>query len=491
MSVSITGPMNPYNAVRYPSKAKEQTHPDRLATIAALHGLEAAPVERCRVLELGCGTGANLIPMAYTLPDSEFTGIDAAAGPVDAGAGRIAELGLRNTRLLAADITDIGPAFGEFDYIVAHGVYSWVPEPVREKLLAVCAANLAPHGVAYVSYNALPGFHLRRMVRDILLYHVAAVEDPDERVRQAVAIAGLVAGAQPQGELRKEFEGVFERAGPVLYHDDLAEVNHPVYFHEFVRHAAAHGLQFLSEATVVAGEGLLPESARAVLQPLEADVLRREQYLDFLRLRRFRQTLLCREGLALDRPTRPERLRSLWAASKAVASNTPDGPTGAVEFRGEKGAAAKTVHPLAIAALACLGSAWPRRLAFPDLLREARAATATAAPADQDAAALADILWHTARCGLVELHACPGRFAPQPGERPEASATARLELRDGPTAATLDHGVVEIEDEIGRRLVRLLDGSRDRAALAAELQVPLSALEGKLLHLARLPLLVA
>lgn len=481
--------MNPYNLIRYPSRAKEHTHPDRLATIATLHGLEPAPVERCRVLELGCGTGANLIPMAYTLPESRFTGVDAATSPIEGGSARAAALGLRNVRLVAADIMDIGADLGEFDYIVAHGVYSWVAEPVRDKLVSICATNLAPGGVAYISYNAMPGCHLRRMVRDILLYHTAHIADPEERIAQALSLASLLAEAQPEGSLRTEFQTLLERSAPVVFHDDLAEVNHPVYFHEFIAHAARHGLQFLSEASLVSSEGRLPEPALAALQQFEGDVIRREQYLDFLKLRRFRQTLLVHAGAAVARPARMDRVRVLWAASKAEAAAATDGPAGAVEFRGEKGAAAKTVHPLAKAALAALGSAWPRRLAFGELLEGACAATGTQ-PAGQEGA-LAEILWHTTRCGLVELHAHAGMFTGRASERPVASEVARLDLREGTQAATLTHGIVEIDDDTGRRLVGLLDGTRDLETLAAELGVGVAAVESSLARLARLPLLVA
>lgn len=481
--------MNPYNVIRYPSLAKEHTHPDRLATIAALHGLEPAPPERCRVLELGCGTGANLIPMAYALPESRFTGIDAATGPIETGSCRVTELGLRNIRLLAGDVMDIGPDFGEFDYIVAHGVYSWVPEPVRDKLMAICAANLAPQGVAYISYNALPGCHLRRMVRDILRYHTAEAAEPEERIAQALSIASLLAETQPVEGLAAEFKTVLERSASVVFHDDLAEVNHPVYFHEFAKHAGQHGLQFLSEASLVSSEGRLPGPALALLQPLEGDVIRREQYLDFIKLRRFRQTLLCRADVPVARPPRLDRVRSLWAASKAEPTTPAEGPAGAVEFRGEKGASAKTVHPLAKAALAALGDAWPRRIAFGELLEKACAATGANVAGQEPA--LAEILWHTTRCGLVELHAHPGMFTAAVSERPVASAAARLELREGTQAATLTHGVVEIDDDTGRRLVALLDGTRTREMLAAELRVPETAVESSLARLARLPLLVA
>src|SRR5271163_1805127 len=158
-----------YDRVAYPCFAYPDTHPDRLAVMAMLHGLEPAPVERCRVLEIGCNEAANLIPMAYAIPGSEFVGFDLAGLPIARGQERIRELGLSNIHIFQADLVDVDERLGQFDYIIAHGIYAWVPEPVRDRLLALCHALLAPEGVAFVSYNALPGGHVRNLVREILL----------------------------------------------------------------------------------------------------------------------------------------------------------------------------------------------------------------------------------------------------------------------------------------------------------------------------------
>ena len=476
--------MTPYDAVRYPTAPKEQTHPDRLASIAMIYGLAPAPVERCRVLEIGCGTGYNLIPMAYTLPRSEFTGIDLAERPIEEGRRRAAALGLANVRLCAMNMMDVTPAFGEFDYIVAHGVYSWVPAEVRDKLLEICRANLAPQGVAFVSYNAYPGCHLRRMARDMMLYHTAGVEDPEERIRQARSLVSLLVEAQTDPGMAAEFRVVLERDPSVIYHDDLAEFNHPVYFHEFIDHARRHDLQFLCESNLVAPDGRLPEKVRKALEPLDADPVRKEQYLDFMKVRRFRETLLCRAEAAVARPVPPERVRGLYASSKASPAGAEE-PGGAVEFVGDNGALAKTAHPLAKACLALLGRAWPRRFAFDEILREV-----CDAAGEHESGALAEILWYTCRAGLVELHAHRGCFAARAGEYPVASALARHDLREGTLTATLAHGVVQIEDPVGRRLVEALDGTRNRGALALQLDAPLDAIEGSLARLARLPLLL-
>jgi len=146
-----------YDAVPYSEYVFPYTHPASVGAVAALFGMRPADPAHCRVLELGCCTGANLIPMAYDLPGSEFVGIDLSRRQIDDGRRTIAALSLTNIDLRPGSILDVDESYGTFDYIIAHGVYSWVPAEVREKLLAVCKANLKPDGVAYVSYNTYPG----------------------------------------------------------------------------------------------------------------------------------------------------------------------------------------------------------------------------------------------------------------------------------------------------------------------------------------------
>jgi SAM-dependent methyltransferase len=126
-------------------------------------------IETCRVLEVGCGRGDNLIPMAFSLPRARFLGIDLSPRQIAEGRAAIAELGLENIELRAQNILDVSPGLGSFDFIVAQGVYSWVPEPVREQMLRLCAAALAPNGLALISYNTYPGWYMRTMIRDLMV----------------------------------------------------------------------------------------------------------------------------------------------------------------------------------------------------------------------------------------------------------------------------------------------------------------------------------
>ena len=176
-----------YDDFPYQTLPFAQTHPDRLATLAWLFGLEPTPIERCRVLELGCSSGGNLIPMAVTLPHSEFIGIDFSAVEIRQGAADVAASSLANVRLLQMDLRDFGDAFGSFDYVVAHGLYSWAPNEVQEKVLEICARQLGAKGVAYISYNTLPGWRLGAAVRDAMRYHTRQFTDPKIRVQQARA----------------------------------------------------------------------------------------------------------------------------------------------------------------------------------------------------------------------------------------------------------------------------------------------------------------
>ena len=504
MRVTAGTEANLYDAVAYPSFALPQTHPDRLATLATLFGMAPAPIDRCRVLELGCGDGSNLIPMALQLPQSEFVGIDLAARPIACGVAMAAALGLRNVALHPQGIQEISGQIGAFDYIIAHGLYSWVPPPVQEALLAICAAHLSPHGVAYVSYNTYPGGRLREITREMMTFHTRGVSDPKEKIARARAIVHSIAEAQSGDDAysllqRAQDTRISALADASIFHDYLADVNAPVYFHQFMRQAAGHGLRYLAEADFfeMRAHGY-PPSVAAALDDLGAqDLIAKEQYLDFLRGRAFRQTLLCHQDVPLDRTLAPERVMGLSVASPVQPrAAAPDIHSAAAEeFVGLKGAAMTTNHPVSKAALCALGEQWPQAIPFPALLAHARARLGRDAggpEADEgEARVLGGVLIEAYAANLIELHTQPPAFALHSGDRPVASPLARLQLRDGPVVTSLRHTSVRIDDPRGQTLLQLMDGTRDRAALRAELGVGARDLERAMAKIARLALLIA
>jgi len=436
-----------YNEVAYPGHPFAQTHPDRLSAIAALFGVPYTPVRTCRVLELGCGDGGNMIPMAVGLPHAQFTGIDLAEKPVAQGKETIAALGLRNIKLHAADLLTFDASWGEFDYIITHGLYSWTPSAVRDQILKISKQNLAPDGIAYVSYNALPGGRIRQMLRELMLFQAADFEDPEERIEQAKALLGFVATAAVNPDrfnlfIGEELERIREREPWAVFHDELADIYEPVYFHQFIDHAATHGLQYLAEASLPdMEEGRLTADAIATLDAIAGDdrVLR-EQYVDFARCRAFRQTLLCHAGKEVDFPLKPDRLASLYVSTAATALS-PD------EFRGPLNAGLKTGHPQTKAMLHALIEAAPQAVSVAELKPDLQ------------------ILLAMAMTGLVDLHTAPRPLSATPGPKPEVSPLARHQLAKNLPLTTLHHATLLVEDPMDRELISLLDGTRTQNEL--------------------------
>jgi SAM-dependent methyltransferase len=453
--------------VPYPGHAFAQTHPDRLATVATLFGLEPAPPAGSRLLELGCGDGGNLVPMAYALPGGAFAGIDLSGTAIARARAFADAVGLSNLELRQGDFAALAPS--AFDYVVAHGVYSWVAPPERDALLAACRAHLAPHGVAYVSYDVFPGGHLREITRQMLRWHLRGLEAPEARIAQARALLGAVAAAGAGGdELRRRLawqaEWALAQSDASLYHDELAEHHEAVLFADFVDHAARHGLRFLAEADV------FEMQASSLPEGLAGDPLQREQYLDFFKGRMFRQTLLCRAE-AEPREPAAEVVGGMLAASP-VEPVGDVGP-GRVEFRAPRGTTLTTDDDAAKAALVRLGQAWPAAVPVSELGGDA----------------VAELLLRAYAVDVVHLHVWAPDLATTPSERPRASAPARVQAALGARVTTLRHTEVNVPDELGRRLITLLDGTRDRAALLHELGRPADELERSLEGLARLGML--
>jgi methyltransferase-like protein/trans-aconitate methyltransferase len=473
-----------YDEVLYPSAVYIQTHIDRLAAMATLFGMSPTPVERCRVLELGCGDGTNLIAMALGLPGSQFVGIDLASQAIAKGRATLEAIRLSNVSLHALDVMQAPADLGSFDFIIAHGLYSWVPAEVRDRIMAICSRHLSACGVAYVSYNAYPGNHARDMVRGMMRYHVAQFSEPAEQIRQARSLLKFLSESKEEPDvyhalLKRELERTLTYPDAGFYHDDLSPINHPVYFHEFMAHAARHGLQYIAEADVLdMKEDKRPPQVAAVLAALDGgDVVAREQYRDFLRCRAFRQTLLCHKAVQLDRAPKPERIRDLYIAAE-VKMAVPGGDVRSdspVLFLGPKGAEIETNRPLVKTAFARLSELWPCHTHFRELLafvrsHLGRSTDAQPASMEDETRDLSQALLQAHLAGFVELHTTTHKFAGAASERPVASPLARLQLREGGiSVSSMRHNVLKIEDVLGRHLVMLLDGTRDRAALLAEL----------------------
>jgi len=453
--------------------------------MAMLFGMQPAPVERCRVLELGCASGGNLIPMAYGLPESEFLGIDYSTRQIAQGREMVDALGLNNVTLQLADILDIGPDLGQFDYIIAHGVYSWVPLDVQEQLLRICKQNLAPNGIAYVSYNVYPGWAMMTALREMMIYHTQQIAEPQERAAHARNLVQFLTDSVPEANgvfgaflkvynnfLNEQRETSKGKDNSLLLHDELAEVNDPCYFYQFMERATAHGLQYLGAARYwrTQPNDFKPD-VKKTLQQLARDRIDFEQYLDFLRNETFRRTLLCHEDISLDYKLNLELFSRLYVASRAQpVSDEPDVRSVSVEkFRTAGGITVSTDHPVSKVVMMTLRRVCPQAVRFDTLLTEARAelgldSDPDTLEADRQGLASNVLTAHAYSDNLIELRVHAPSFTLEVDERPIAWPVTRLQARDRATVTNLRHERVRL-DEFSRYLIGHLDGEHDRQAL--------------------------
>lgn len=462
-----------YDTVPYPSYAYPQTHPDHLATLAILSGLKPPPVEQSRVLELGCGAGGNLVSIAYSLPEAEFTGIDLSARAIAEGQRLVAELGLNNISLARQDILDIEIGPNRFDYIIVYGIYSWVSAEVRHKILDICRTGLAPNGVAYISYNAYPGWRLHSIIRDLMMYHTRRIADPARRAEQARIILKFLVETIPTDYqlyahlLRSMQDFLADTTDGYLLHDFMEDINEPLYFHQFVAQAEQHGLQYLANAEF-ATPGNLPEDVTGVLFELGENLIEVEQYKDFLTNRAFRETVVCHQEQPLSQKLQTDCLADLRVAShiRPEAAEVSLSSAEPVEFVALDGTALETGHPLTKAALIYLAEQWPRAIPYERLIREAAQLLEQAPPAAADTERLGlDLLTaYSYSMGLIEFHTFSPPFVTRISDRPVVSPIVRYQARRNIPITNLYHRRIAVA-ELPRLLLEQLDGSRDRAAL--------------------------
>lgn len=486
--------MTSYDDVPYDGQAFATTHPSRLFTVGRLFGMTPPAVDRCRVLELGCAAGWNLLPMAERLPEAEFVGVDLSAGHITEARAIAAACDVRNVRFEQANILDLDLHWGTFDYILVHGVYSWVSEAVQRAILTICARQLTPHGIAYVSYNTFPGWHMRTMVRDMMQYHTRRFESPQVRIDESRALLEFLTREATKDEpyqamLRRELGALEQAPDSYLYHEHLEEVNAPVYFHEFAARAQQHGLRYLGESrvtTMVAAN--LGDGARTTLQRIASTEIEAEQYMDFVRNRMFRETLLVHHAQRLTRDIPSAALYDLHVASSAVLVAPPDDLVAALAddrlltFAGTDAKEITTRSPQLKTALWLLQQECPRTRPFDALRRAVRAHLG--GDVDDEALAAVDadrlgagLLTCYLQSSLVQLHGHPIACAHRADGRLRIGRVSRETARRGRMVASHRHDGLRLDDLL-TEFAMLLDGSRDAHALVEEFTA--RALRGEL-----------
>jgi len=482
-----------YEELPYDAQAFSVTHPDAMAVAAALRGMSPPAIETARILELGCANGGNLIPLAYSLPKSRCVGIDLSPRQIADGQSVVNTLGLTNVTLQPLSILDVEPGFGEFDYIICHGVFSWVPRIVQGKILDICRHNLSANGVAYVSYNTYPGWHFRGVIREMMNFHVQPFSTVKEKVQHSRAFLNLMVKIWTHRDpdstfgrvLKEEAEDLEKARDSYVFHEHLEDCNEPMYFQEFISRAASQGLQYLWESKGSFLARSLPEEELRVLNSFTDDLIRQEQYFDFLRRRVFRRTMLCRSEHSLTRIPRSAPLGNWHATSRAkpTAEQPELDSLSNVEFRTPDGLTLTTNRPLIKRLLDELFDAWPQSVSVRDLWSSWQV-NARRYPAewmaqepirsfDDFTQALLDLFLSE----TIELHTVVPSLMTEISERPQASALARRAARTSVNVTNLRHFTVELNDFERLVLVRL-DGTHTVEQILQSLLT--DVLEGRL-----------
>ncbi len=367
-----------YDEVPYESRPFPQTHPAKSAALARVFGLTPPAIESARILELGCASGGNIIPLACAFPNATFVGVDLSPNQVETGRARIRQIGLKNITLRHQSIMDLSRGHGTFDYIICHGVYSWVPQPVRDSILRVAHENMSENGVAYISYNVHPGWRLRGVLREAMLFHVDGELNPTVRAGKARAfltqLAEITDGATPYGQLlRQEAKAMAGHEDYYILHDHLEHTNDPCYVGDFLAKAKNAGLAYLTEANfnVTIAESFGAEKGRQLRELSGNSLDRMEQYIDFLTGRTFRQTLLVQDTQAgeIVRNLSPSALEGLHVQARiglvedtSATSTTAQSANPTYALRDAAGRTLTTGSTYVRDCLVNLGAHYPRTL---------------------------------------------------------------------------------------------------------------------------------
>ena len=471
-----------YEALPYEAMPFPQTLPSNMAALARLHGCAPPDVETARVLELGCASGGNLIPLAARYPRASFHGFDLSERHVRDGRSLTDELGISNIEIRQADIAALDLSGQRYDYIICHGVFSWTPRPVQDAIFRICREALSEAGIAYVSYNVLPGWHIRLVIRDICRGNMNAQDTPHQQLERARSVLADYAQLADQttifGKVLAEEIARSQRMSDTHFMGEfLSDHNDPVTFSEFASRASAAGLDYVCDAAP--GEGrssrvVSGDAAKLLSALARPDAIRREQAADMATGRGFRRSILRRHGAPDGNILQEDALAGLH-----FACPLRPGPmtNGVVTFRHESGSLS-TNDPAIIAALTQLAAVYPETRTYGEVLRDAGQQSG-ADPAGI-AARLPRALLQTVMAGHLTTSTDALRLGRPGGDSPRVWHVARTQLRrDQDWVCSLRHVPVRI-DSSARRLALLMDGTNTVSEIRIQIE---ELIASGLLHL--------
>ncbi len=495
--------MQPQESYSYESEAIPESHPARLLAIATLFGLNAPSLESAKILEVGCSSANNLLPLASVLPGARFTGIDRDSIAIEKGEGSRKQLGLTNVSLISGDFREIEEQLGEFDVIIAHGLYSWIDSDAQESLLEFCEQHLATNGILYLSYNTFPGWHLRLGLREMMLSAANSSPPGETSVSSGSGVRDrLYRARQFAGSFRLALQRNPSRMGDALIeqlllletfpdwflmHDMLGEENHPTYFTALVERAGDAGLRYLGDAELrkMAPVDIDSETV-SQLSASQPGMVELEQTLDYLRMESFRRSLFCKAESKVLHHEAIGKIPGLLL--QCPLRESTEGTESSVVFLGPARARLETSDPVVVAALRYLSSEYPRAVSYAEL--KSALPQAGASPENPDAV-LTQALFRCLVAGLVYPWSWSPPVTGAVTDKPEAFPFARESAarESGAPIVSLIHGTVNLSAK-ERKFLALLDGTRSVAQLETESGEGSATVAERLQQFARLGLLL-
>ena len=293
-----------YEALPYVSQSFKYCHPHKLEAIAKLLMLDPPNAFKSKILEIGCSFGGNLIPFALNNEEASLIGVDISATQVSKGNQIISEMGIKNLKLIQKDISDMGDELGKFDYIIAHGIYSWVPQEVRDAILRVIRNSLNPNGLAYISYNTYPGWKNKSILRDFIDIFVPKDKfTPQEQIkilRENLSFLKEYINAVGLSDKQKNIISIIDSLDAnddsYIYHEYFEIFNEPCLLYEFVRHLDLYDLGYLTDSNLFFSlNDIKREQIFSMVSKLGGDMEPRiaaEQYVDFATNMTFRRSIV-------------------------------------------------------------------------------------------------------------------------------------------------------------------------------------------------------
>ena len=449
--------------------------PSRLNAIANLFGVRAVDVNAASILEIGCANGGNIIPLAARYPKSNFMGVDPSDEKIKSAKQNAEDLDLKNVQFQNEKILDLEFGSKTFDYVIAPRIYSWSSESEQERLFEILQNILTPNGVAFVAYNTLPGWASVQTLRDMMIFHGRNFTDPQEQAIEARRMLEFVSenfsvNNSPYKELLETEIGFLDNAPyDVVIDDYLGSINSPSYFYKFIEKANEKGLAYLADSDLPSMYlGNQTQKAAETLKDI-GDIVRQEQYVDFLNHRRYRSTLLVRDTASINRDLSTgvlEELRFIptYRPSESIEenrNNTID-ELGLVNILAPERTASISGKILCKCYLELLKSS-----PVPQSLEEITLAAFTALTGvtkDEIGQVLKENVFNFIFRGLLLITTDHRGFGSARSDRPEVFKVARLDALNRNVVPNLRHEMIELSDD-QRILVQYCTGENSKGTL--------------------------